>query len=266
MNEIHQADLSDKTPDQELSQATSHENDHACCQPQDPATPDVVKGDESREVQRTLYRQFVYAVMVLFLLMGSQWAAITWLDDPRLNGLLGELGPWILFLNVTVVFLVATIGYVRLYRYSHLSCMNGMMVGMSIGMQVGMMMGAIFGGADGYFIGCMMGVLLGAGLGVSIAWCCGPVGITQGLMSGLMGGTMGAMVIVMMPSSKVMIFMTVFTAINLAVLLGFCAYFARDAVIGERCSLRVKPGFFRLLGSSLVLITVLTALMVGLAQ
>ena len=213
-----------------------------------------------RAARGVLIRQFVYAVFALLIVLGAQASAFFWWSE-HLRGLLEEYGWWFFYLDVSVIFLVATIRYLRIYQYAQVNCMTGMMIGMSVGMQVGMMMGAVFGATDGYFVGCLVGMLLGTFFGVALSWCCGPMGITQGLMSGVMGGTMGSMIIVMMPPQKVMIFMAIFTLMNLAILLWFCVLFYRDAVIGEHCLPQKNQNFIGVLGNSVIALGLLTVIM-----
>lgn len=170
-------------------------------------------------------------------------------EDPNL---LEQFGWWIFYLDVSVVSLVVMIGYLRSYRYASANHMISMMIGMTVGMQVGMMTGGVIGATDGYFMGAIVGVGLGTLLGVGTAWCCGPMAITQALMSAVMGGTMGSMIVAMMPPEKLLVFMPVFTLLNIAILLWFSFLFFKDCVIGERCVLgRVVPFWVTFLISSL---------------
>ncbi len=207
-----------------------------------------------------LIRQLTHSSLILMLIFGVE-AGFVWIWPDLLRPIKEAFGWWIAYLDITVVFLVSTVRYLRLYQYAHISCMTGMMIGMSVGMQVGMMIGAIFGATDGFFVGATLGMLLGTFFGVSMSWCCGTMGITQGLMSGVMGGTMGSMIIVMMPSTKVLIFMAIFTLLNLAVLFSFCIMFYRDAVIGERCSPKKEQSFLSLLGTTTLVLGLLTTIM-----
>lgn len=242
----------------------------ACCEseenqgPNDGEIPEKASG--LKAAHEILYRQIIHAIVVLVIVGLAEYTAYTFLAAfPKLQ-FLDPFRPWLVFLDVTVVFLAATLHYLRLYHYAHVGCMNSMMIGMSVGMQVGMMMGAIFGGADGYFVGCVLGVLLGSGFGVFSTWRSGPVGITQGLMSGLMGGTMGSMIIVMMPLSRLMVFLSFFTSINLAILIGFWTFFAREAVHGEKCLQKSSPSVLKLLMTSVMVIGVLFTTLIVLSE
>jgi hypothetical protein len=199
----------------------------------------------SHVAKSILIRQFVHATLILFLIFGVE-AGLLWIWPDLLQPIKATFGWWITYLDITVVYLVATVRYLRLYQYAHISCMTGMMIGMSVGMQVGMMIGAIFGATDGFFVGATLGMLLGTFFGVSMSWCC---------------GTMGSMIIVMMPATKVLIFMAIFTLLNLAVLFSFCIMFYRDAVIGERCAAKKEQSFLSLLGTTTMVLGLLTIIM-----
>lgn len=95
-------------------------------------------GKKSRQL---LARQMFFGVSTLLLLILCQAGlAILLLKDS--HNLIWDLVPWTLYLDVTVVSLVATIGYLRMYRYAQTNHMTSMMIGMTVGMQVGMMTGA----------------------------------------------------------------------------------------------------------------------------
>lgn len=169
---------------------------------------------------------------------------------------------WIFYLDISVVSLVVMIGYLRSYRYASTNHMISMMIGMTVGMQVGMMSGGVIGATDGYFMGALVGVGLGTLLGVGTAWCCGPMAITQALMSAVMGGTMGSMIVAMMPPENLIVFMPLFTLLNIAILLWFSFLFFKDCVIGERCAQgRVIPFRMTFL-ISLLAVTGLGSLMI----
>jgi hypothetical protein len=234
--------------------AASHDPEH-----QQKSNPASLSKDLA-EQRRILARQIVHALCALFtiVLLEGALELIWFREDPDL---LERYAPWLFYLDLTVVSLVATIGYLRTYRYAQTNHMTGMMIGMTVGMQVGMMTGGVIGATDGYFFGAMVGVLLGTFLGVATSWCCGPMAITQGLMSGVMGGTMGAMVVAMMPPEKLGIFMPLFTVLNLAILGWFVFLFFRDCVVGEHCELLKPMRFGTLLGMSGISIGVLSGLM-----
>jgi len=137
---------------------------------------------------------------------------------------LDRYGWWMLYLDLGVVPLIATLGYLRSYMYAHASHMMGMVIGMTIGMQVGTMIGGVVGATNGFFI--------------------------------------GAMVVVMMIPDHVLIFMPVFTTANLLILIWFTYLFYKEGVAAGKCQLR-RPLILAQLGSfSLVTIGLLSALMV----
>ena len=227
--------------------------------------PGVVQHSDRSDVDRlgrqTLRQQARNGLVTLFLLGGLQ-AAVEWIGFREDPVLLDHYLWWIFYLDLTIVSLVVTIGYLRSYRYAQTNHMISMMIGMTVGMQVGMMTGGVIGATDGYFLGALVGVGLGTLLGVHTAWCCGPMAITQALMSGVMGGTMGSMIVAMMPSDRLMIFMPIFTLLNIAILIWFSFLFFRDCVIGERCHLDEATPFWRTFLTSALAVTGLGGLMV----
>ncbi|QXP92056.1 hypothetical protein [Methylococcus capsulatus] len=180
-------------------------------------------------------------------------------DDPQF---LDRYGWWMVYLDLSVVPLIATLGYLRSYIYAHASHMMGMVIGMTIGMQVGTMIGGVLGATNGFFVGAMVGMSLGTLYGVLTAWCCGPMAVIHGLMAGVMGGTMGAMVVVMMIPDHVLIFMPVFTTANLLILIWFTYLFYKEGVAAGKCQLRGPLTLAQLSSFSLVTIGLLAALMV----
>jgi|GEM_PF-3126122 len=218
------------------------------------------KGSTARD-KGILVRQFYNGLFALSLLIGVE-LLMEFLFFRNSSILLEAYAPWFFYLDITVVCLVVTIGYLRSYRYGEVNHMISMMIGMTVGMQVGMMIGGVIGATDGYFIGAFVGVVLGTFLGVATSWCCGPMAITQSLMSGVMGGTMGAMIVTMMPGENLSIFMPLFTLINIAVLGWFTYLFFRDCVVGELCQLHKPTPLWITLLTSLIAVGSLGGLMV----
>lgn len=203
-----------------------------------------------------------YGVLTLFTIIAAQWLIHRyWLagDDAFLH----RYGWWMFYLDVSVVALVATLGYLRSYIYGNANHMVGAMIGMTIGMQVGTMIGGVLGATNGFFIGAIVGMTLGSLYGVVTAWCCGPMAVMHGLMAGVMGGTMGAMVVVMMIPDNVLIFMPVFITVNLLILIWFTYLFYRECVVGDRCPTQKPVSLPNMLGTCLLTIGVLTAIMVA---
>ena len=222
-------------------------------------TKDLIRDQHDQTSKHLLLRQLFFGVstLILLLLIQAGLASLTLKDQ---KGLIWDFAPWTLYLDVTVVSLVATIGYLRMYRYAQTNHMTSMMIGMTVGMQVGMMTGGVIGATDGYFAGAMVGVGLGTLLGLTTSWCCGPMAITQSLMSAVMGGTMGAMIVSMMPQDQLNLFMPLFTTLNLAILIWFTRLFFRDCVIGEQCVLLKPMGLGAMLGTSVTAVTILSGL------
>ena len=140
--------------------------------------------------------------------------------------------------------------------------MIGMVIGMTIGMQVGTMIGGVLGATNGFFVGSIVGMSLGSLYGVVTAWCCGPMAVMHGLMAGVMGGTMGAMVVVMMIPDHVLIFMPIFTTINLLILIWFTYLFYRECVVADHCQVNKPIRFVNMISISLLTVGFLTALMI----
>ena len=205
-----------------------------------------------------------FAVILAQVLIARVWVAdsVSWSD---------RYGLWILYLDVSVVALMATVFYMRSYVYGRVTHMIGMLIGMTIGMQVGTMVGGVLGATNGFFVGAMIGMGLGSCCGVLTAWCCGPMAVLHALMSGVMGGTMGAMVVVMMMPDHVLVFMPVFTALNIMILICFTYIFYRECVLDAHCvsrhNLRFVPllftGLLMTLGLSLLIISGPKGLMGG---
>jgi hypothetical protein len=245
-----------------------HEHHHTHATSERPGHPNEMRTQERTAAEeshssrsKALLRRQVTLGLATFTFLILFEALFAFLTQNDHQAVLREHASWLLYLDLTVVSLVATIGYLRMYRYAQTNHMTSMMIGMTIGMQVGMMTGGIIGANDGYFVGAMVGVILGTVLGVSTSWCCGPMAITQSLMSAVMGGTMGAMIVTMMPSEKLEIFMPLFTALNFAILVWFTRLFFRECVIGEQCRLLKPMSFGSMLATSLATVIGLYGLM-----
>lgn len=201
------------------------------------------------------------SILTLFALITLQLAVHHFYlqhDDTFMD----RYGWWILYLDVSVVALVATLGYLRSYVYVNANHMIGMVIGMTIGMQVGTMIGGVLGATNGFFVGSIVGMSLGSLYGVVTAWCCGPMAVMHGLMAGVMGGTMGAMVVVMMIPDHVLIFMPIFTTINLLILIWFTYLFYRECVVADHCQVNKPIRFTNMISITLLTVGFLTALMI----
>ena len=238
-----------------------------CCTGAAASTPPAAPpahGEQASAVEgrRILTRHMIHGLVtlsLLFLLHGvAYW--FYYRHDPAF---LPRMGWWIFYLDVTVVSLVAALGYLRSYRYANVHHGISMMIGMTVGMQVGMMTGSVLGATNGFFIGAMVGMGLGSICAVTTSWCCGPMAVTQGLMAGVMGGTMGAMILAMMSPEKILLFMPAFTLLNVAILVWFSYLFYTECVITRTCALRKPMGLAAMLGISVVVVGALGSLMLS---
>jgi hypothetical protein len=219
------------------------------------------RGSAERTDQRVLFHLIRNSAITLLALWSLQFAAYRTVIVDR-GTFLDRYGWWILYLDLSVVALVATLSYLRCYVYAQASHMVGMLIGMTIGMQVGTMIGGVLGATNGFFVGSIVGMSLGSLYGVVTAWRCGPMAVMHGLMAGVMGGTMGAMVVVMMIPDHVLIFMPAFTTVNLAILMWFTFLFYRECVTGGRCALVRPISLAGQLTVTLLTVGLLSALMI----
>ena len=218
---------------------------------------DVVEG-QGKSLLAELLRNSLLTLFALITLQLAVYHFYLQHDDTFMD----RYGWWILYLDVSVVALVATLGYLRSYVYVNANHMIGMVIGMTIGMQVGTMIGGVLGATNGFFVGSIVGMSLGSLYGVVTAWCCGPMAVMHGLMAGVMGGTMGAMVVVMMIPDHVLIFMPIFTTINLLILIWFTYLFYRECVVADHCQVNKPIRFINMISISLLTVGFLTALMI----
>lgn len=225
----------------------------------EPAIPHDVR--PARDARNVLYGLTRNSAITLAVLLSLQYGVYRTALSERTE-LVERYGWWILYLDLSVVALVATLSYLRSYVYAQASHMVGMMIGMTIGMQVSTMIGGVLGATNGFFVGSIVGMALGSIYGVVTAWRCGPMAVMHGLMAGVMGGTMGAMVVVMMLPDHVLIFMPVFTTVNLLILIWFTYLFYQECVTGTRCDLARPVGLAGQLGATLLTVGFLTALMI----
>lgn len=260
--EIDNAVSSAHLRDNGKADAAAAQTDSTCCAPAEPAEEEESTGSCEARGQAFLRKLLQYSVITLCSAIALQLLVHRFVfagDQAMLN----RYGWWILYLDVSVVALVANLAFLRSYIYANASHMIGMVIGMTIGMQVGTMIGGVLGATNGFFIGAIVGMTLGSLYGVVTAWCCGPLAVMHGLMAGVMGGTMGSMVVVMMIPDHVLIFMPIFTTVNLLILGWFTYLFFKECVVGGRCQIKKTPGLPKMLGACLLTIGLLTALMVA---
>jgi len=187
----------------------------------------------SLRVLKKISVQTAIAASVVMLLQYAMY--LTQFHDPDF---VKRYGWWLFFLDISIIPLVTAMLYLRAFPYEKASHMMGMMIGMAIGTQVGAMIGAVLGATNGFFIGALAGILCGVSVAIYAAWCCGPMAVMHGLMGGTMGGTMGAMIIVMMMMDHVLIFMSIFTALNISLVLWFIYLYYRECC----CTENLQPG------------------------
>lgn len=223
------------------------------------ASEDPVNVSEGRRILISHTIHGLITLSCLFLLHGAAY----WFYFRNDAAIPSQLGWWLFYLDITVVSLVAALGYLRSYRYSNVHHGISMMIGMTVGMQVGMMTGSVLGATNGFFIGAMVGMGLGSLCAVTTSWCCGPMAVTQGLMAGVMGGTMGAMILAMMAPEKILLFMPAFTLLNVAILVWFSYLFYTECVVTRTCALRKPMGLPAMLGISVVVAGALGGLILG---
>jgi copper chaperone CopZ len=176
-------------------------------------------------------------------------------------GFLPRYGVWLLYLIITIT----SIGFCLWQFYSYkakVSCMTGMMIGMVFGMQAGVMIGAILGATNGFFVGAMAGMLIGVVVGSLTGNCCGIMGMLQGMMAGVMGGTMGPMISLMMLFDHLNIFMPVFMAINVIIMVGLAYMFYKEVVEGNDSVEKAPVDFLVLTSASVIAMFVLSAIMI----
>jgi len=164
-----------------------------------------------------------------------------------------KYGPWILYLDISIATLGASLWYMYSYK-TNVTCMTGMMIGMTVGMQVGMMIGIIFGAVNGFFIGSMVGMIIGTIAGAIAGANCGIMGSLQGMMAGVMGGTMGPMIGLMMFTDHIKVFMPFYMLFNILILAGF-VYMYYEEVVENRKDVVKRHIDFATFASITVIVT-----------
>ena len=208
-----------------------------------------------------LFLRFAWFAPGVATLIGLLQFALYQLFFAQEPDFLAHYGWWIFYLDISVVAMVAVLGYLRSYHLNT-SEMLGMMIGMVLGMQGGVMLGAVFGATNGLFVGSLVGMFSGGLSGIYVGCLCGcTMAVIKGLMSGGMAGTMGAMLIGMMLGDHVLLFMPIFTLVNVMILLGLTYHFYEEGVEGGLCKRRESPGFLTLTSVSLLATTALALLM-----
>ncbi len=200
-------------------------------------------------------KNFIKYALGLFILLSFIELIFYLAIFKNIPGFFSKYLIWLIYLNLSVAFLSASLWHIFSYR-SKVTCMVGMMIGMTTGMQTGMMLGAVIGATNGFFTGALAGMVLGVIAGIFAGKCCGIMGIMEGMMAGVMGGTMGSMISVMMFSDNIHIFMPVYFVINLVIIVGLSYMFYEEAV-ENKSGVEKKPIDFSMLAALAVILTVI---------
>ena len=233
-----------------------------CCSPTPRTMGERWRDFRSNTGDYRLFLRFAWFAPVTAALTGLLQFALYQQFFAQETNFLANYGWWLFYLDISVVAMVAVLGYLRSYDLNAPQ-MLGMMIGMVIGMQGGVMLGAVFGATNGLFVGSLVGMFSGGLSGIYVGCLCGcTMAVIQGLMSGGMAGTMGAMLIGMMLGDHVLVFMPIFTIVNVMILLGLTYLFHEEGVKGGLCKRRQSPGFLSLVSISLLATTALALLMV----
>jgi hypothetical protein len=249
---VNDISIAPGTLDCPATSASYREEEGNCCDVEIPESRKISFG-----VLKTLLGQTAIAAVVVVLL---QYLVYRYLfHDPDF---VKRYGWWLLYLDLSIIPLVTSIVYLRSFFYARMSHMMGMMIGMTIGMQVGTMIGAVIGATNGFFVGALAGMSAGVAIALYAAWCCGPMAVMHGLMGSIMGGTMGAMIIVMMMMDHVLIFMPVFTVLNIAILAWFIYMYSKECCCTANLQIRKPVNPYLLAFINVLSVGLISALMI----
>jgi hypothetical protein len=206
-----------------------------------------------------MIRAFNYTLLLMAILLIIEAIAYFgfWKFIPSF---LPKYGLWMLYLDISVATIGASLWYMYLYK-TNVTCMTGMMIGMTVGMQIGMMVGIIFGAVNGFFIGSMVGMILGTIAGAIAGSNCGIMGILQGMMAGIMGGTMGPMIGLMMFTDHIKIFMPFFMLFNILILAGFVYMYYEEVVENRKDVVKRDIDFVTLASIGVIATAILLVIM-----
>lgn len=210
---------------------------------------------ENKRKYENEYKMFyygIYSFIILIIIQLSYYFIFS-----RNNQLIIKNIPWLIYIDISIVSLLAAIYHFKSYRSSNVSGMLGMMIGMTFGMQSGMMIGTIIGATNGMFSGTMIGMFIGVILGFYTGKCCGIMGALQGAMSGLMGGTMGGMLGVMLYVDHILWFMPFFTLFNVLIMWGLSYLIYEDLVEDNEKTKKHQMEFWKLFLSCIIFSTML---------
>lgn len=216
---------------------------------------------ENTHKYEMIYTTLRYGLLIFLVLAILQSIAVFGFWNSTIPNFIAKYGIWLLYLDVSIASIGATIWYMSSYKGT-VTCMTGMMIGMTVGMQAGMMIGAVVGGTNGFFTGAMVGMTVAVIAGTITGAVCGVMGAVQGMMSGVMAGTMGSMITVMMFTDNIQIFMPYYMIINVLILLGLIYLFYEEVVEGKK-DLKKKSLDFITFASACVIITaIITMIMI----
>ena len=197
------------------------------------------------------YRMLKYsmALFVLIIAMEATGYLLLFSQNPEF---LARYWPWVLYLDIAVVALAASVWHLHSYR-AKFTTMVGMMIGMTHGMLAGMMFGTIIAATNGLFLGATLGMVLAVSVGIYNGKCCGIMGVMEGMMAGVMGGTMGGMIGTMFALDHLQLFMPLFMLMNLIILLGL-SYMLFEEVVEHNVKTTPAPINFLVLFFSATLL------------
>ncbi len=163
---------------------------------------------ENKHKYEIEYKMLEYSLYIFLILLSLEALSYLLLKE-FLGDFFKKYSTWLLYLDLFIISIGASIWHFKSYR-TNITSMLGMMIGMTFGMQSGFMIGIVLGATNGMFVGSMTGMFVGVILGFYTGKCCGIMGSLQGMMAGLMGGIMGGMTGVMMLVDKISWFMPFF--------------------------------------------------------
>jgi hypothetical protein len=217
---------------------------------------------ENRHKYAMVNKALLYGLSVFGILILVQIIAAYGFLNNMIPNFISHYALWLLYLDLSVASIGATIWYMSSYKGNVVTCMTGMMIGMTVGMQAGMMIGAVVGATNGFFTGAMVGMTVAVIAGTITGAVCGIMGAVQGMMSGIMAGTMGSMITVMMFTDHVFIFMPYYMILNLIVLLGLIYLFYEEVVEGKK-EIKKKVIDFTTFASACIIVTaIITMIMI----
>ena len=196
---------------------------------------------ENKEKYSLEYKILNFSASTFGLLLGIGFVVYWGLFNSSAE-ILPKYGWWFFYSALSVVAIGSAMWHFQSYRGT-ITSMTGMMIGMTFGMQTGFLIGTILGATNGMFVGSLAGMLSGVLVGWYNGKCCGIMGAMEGMMAGIMAGLMGAMTGVMLLVDHIFLFMPVFMALNLLVLIGLSYLLFEEMVEGNN-TIKKQPAEF----------------------